>query len=593
MYQTYTETANPAQGPARLADLRAKLADEGLAGFIVPLSDAHQGEYVADCDARLEWLTGFGGSAGFAAVLADVAGVFVDGRYKVQVRHQVDLDHFTPVNWPDTALAEWLKPRASGRIGFDPWLHTVAEVATWGPALAGTEVEMVPVANMVDAIWADRPARPAAPVRIQPDDLAGETHASKRARLAQDLRAAGHRAAVITLTDSLCWLLNIRGGDIPRNPIVQGFAVLHDDAGVDLFTDAPVSDEVAAHLGEAVRLHPRDGFAAALEALRGPVRIDPRTAPQAVADLLAAPVHGAEPCALPKARKNAAEIAGARAAHILDGAAMARFLHWLEGAMPEGITEIDAAKRLETFRRDTGALKEISFNTISSTGPNGAINHYRVTEGTNRPLRDGELYLVDSGGQYAAGTTDVTRTVPVGQPTDEHRGCYTRVLQGLIALSRARFPRGVAGAHLDALARAPLWSAGLDFDHGTGHGVGSYLCVHEGPQRISRISDVPLEPGMILSNEPGYYREGAFGIRLENLITVRPAPALPGQDDRPWLDFETLCFVPFCRALIDADLLTRAEAAWLDAYHAEVLEKIGPELDGDAKTWLEAACAPL
>lgn len=593
MFQTYEESGDKAQGPARLARLRTEMAERGLDGFIVPLADAHQGEYVAPCDSRLLWLTGFSGSAGFAAVLPDEAGVFIDGRYRVQVRHQVDLDHFTPVNWPDEQLPAWLTPRISGRIGFDPWLHTVADVSAWHQALEGSGIEMVATDNLIDAIWEDRPDRPAEPIRIQPDDLAGESHAAKRARLAKELRAAGHKAAVLTLTDSVCWLLNIRGADIPRNPIVQGFAILNDDESVNLFTIAPISDEVAAHLGSAVRVHPRDALLTEVEKLEGKVRIDPRSAPQILRDTLQNPVLGPDPCVLPKARKNAAEIAGAREAHLIDAAAMVRFLHWLDGAMAEGITEIDAAKRLEQFRVETNALKEISFDTISSTGPNGAINHYRVTEATNRPLREGELFLIDSGGQYPAGTTDITRTMPVGKPTAEHIACYTRVLQGLIMLSRARFPRGVAGMHLDALARYPLWLAGLDFDHGTGHGVGSYLCVHEGPQRFSRISDVPLEPGMILSNEPGYYRENAFGIRLENLVVVREAPALPGQDDRAWLDLETICLVPFDRRLIDVDLLSPADRKWLNAYHAEVLEKIGPRLDAAPLDWLKAACAAL
>lgn len=594
MFQDFDTHADPSQGGARLSRLRAEMARTGVDGFVVPLSDAHQGEYVAPCDARLEWLTGFGGSAGFTVVLADAAPIFVDGRYTVQVRHQVDLAHFTPVDWPATTLPDWLKTQGvRGQIAYDPWLHTVADVEGWARALDGSGIEMVARDNLVDAIWEDRPARPAEPIRIQPDAFTGRSHGEKRQALAADLRAAGHAGAIITLTDAVCWLLNIRGADIPRNPIVHAFAMLNADETVDLFTDAPASDAVRAHLGDAVRLHPRDALIAHLERAEGPVRIDPKTGPAAVQALLQQPVHGPDPCALPKARKTDAEIEGARAAHLRDGAAMVRFLQWLDGAMADGITEIDAATRLEQERRATNALLDLSFNTISSTGPNGAINHYRVTHETNRTLKEGELFLIDSGGQYQDGTTDITRTIPVGAPSDLHRACYTRVLQGVIALSEARFPRGVAGAHLDALARAPLWAAGLDFDHGTGHGVGSYLCVHEGPQRISRASDVPLEPGMIVSNEPGYYREGDFGIRLENLIVVREAPTLAGQDARPWLDFETLTFVPFDRRLIDTSLLTDAEKGWIDAYHRATKDKIGSLLEGPARDWLDQACAPL
>lgn len=596
MFQDFNAKGSPEHGAGRLAKLRALLERDGMAGFVVPLADAHQGEYVADCDARLAWLTGFTGSAGFAAVLADEAGVFIDGRYRVQVRHQVDLEHFTPVDWPATQLAPWLRGRLTeGRFGFDPWLHTVRDIEALRKGLAGSDIALMPTENLVDAVWEDRPAPPASPVRIHSVEHAGQSHADKRAALAGDLRKAGHGATVMTLTDSICWLLNIRGSDIPRNPIVQAFAVLMADGTVDLFIDAPISDEVADHLGSDVRCHPKAAFAGHLRGLNGAVRIDPTSCPEAVRTLLNTPVLGPDPAVLPKACKNEVEIAGARDAHIRDGAAVVRFLHWLDTTLPgTEVTEISAAERLEEFRRATNQLQEISFDTISSTGPNGAINHYRVTHDSNRTLTEGELFLIDSGGQYLDGTTDITRTVPVGQPSARHITCYTHVLQGVIAIHRARFPRGVAGAHLDALARAPLWSVGLDFDHGTGHGVGSYLCVHEGPQRLSGVSDIPLAPGMILSNEPGYYVEGDFGIRLENLITVREAPALPGQDDRDWLDFENLTFVPFDRRLIDADLLTAAERDWLNAYHAEVADKIGPLLEEpDQRDWLAAACAPL
>ena len=601
MFQTFETTANPAQGPGRLAGLRAVLAGEGLAGFIVPRADLHQGEYVAARDERLQWLTGFTGSAGFAIVLPDVAGVFIDGRYRTQVKSQVDLGHFTPVPWPEVKPADWLREKlGAGVVGFDPWLHTADEIAKLEAGLEGHGVSLRAVENMVDRIWADQPGPPMGRAFVHADEIAGETSAAKRARLAEGLRKAGQRAAVITLPDSLCWLLNIRGADVPRNPILHGLAILHDDARVTVFAEAAKFDEaVRAHLGDHVTLRPQAAFVPALRTLQGPVRVDKATAPLAVSLELEeagiAVVWGDDPCRLPKACKNAGEIKGMREAHLRDGAAMVEFLCWLEGRLPKGgMTEIDVVKGLEGFRRATNALHDISFDTICGAGPNGAIMHYRVTEESNRAIAPNSLLLVDSGAQYLDGTTDITRTVAVGDPGDYARACYTRVLQGTIAISRVRWPKGLAGRDLDPLARAPLWLAGQDFNHGTGHGVGAFLSVHEGPQRLSRISEVPLETGMILSNEPGYYREGEFGIRLENLIVVEPAPRLPGGDDeREQLAFETLTFVPFDRRLIVTAMLSPGERDWLNAYHTEVLDKLGPRLSPAALDWCRAACAPV
>ena len=419
----------------------------------------------------------------------------------------------------------------------------------------------------------------------------------KCARLAEGLRQAGQRAAVITLPDSLCWLLNLRGADVPRNPVLQGFAVLLDDGSVDLFADAEkFMPEVLEALGPSVRLHGVEGFADALAGLQGPVWVDRGSAPLAVSQILqeagVAVAWGDDPCRMPKACKNAVEIEAMRQAHLRDGAAMVRFLAWLEAEAPQGgLTEIAVVEALEGFRRDTNMLHDLSFDTICGAGPDGAIIHYRVTEATDRAVNPGELLLVDSGAQYRDGTTDITRTMGIGAVGQEARACYTRVLQGMIAISRARFPRGLAGRDIDALARAPLWLAGLDYDHGTGHGVGAFLSVHEGPQRISRLSDVALAPGMILSNEPGYYREGAFGIRLENLIVVQEAPALG--DNRAQLCFETLTFAPFDRRLVVAEMLSPGEREWWNAYHAEVLVKIGPRVEPVVRDWLETACAPL
>ncbi|MEH7827055.1 aminopeptidase P family protein [Gemmobacter denitrificans] len=598
MFQTFTTTARPELGPPRLAALRAQLAGAGLAGFLVPRADAHQGEYVAARDERLAWLTGFTGSAGFAIVLPDVAGVFVDGRYRLQVRDQVDLDAFTPVDWPEVKPGDWLRQHLTGgEIGFDPWLHTGDEIARLEEALAGSGIGLRPVSNMIDAIWPDQPAPPLGRAFAHPDALAGESSAAKRARLAEDLRRAGQRASVITLPDSLCWLLNIRGADVPRNPVLHGFAVLFDDGRVTLYADPGKFDaETRSHLGDHVTLRPETALVPGLHSLQGPVRIDRSTAPLAVRmeldDAGVDWVWGDDPCRLPKACKTGAEIAATRAAHLRDGAAMVRFLHWLDGAAPQGgLTEIDVVTALEGFRRATNALHDLSFDTICGAGPNGAIMHYRVTEGTNRAIERDMLLLVDSGAQYQDGTTDITRTMAIGDPGDEAADCYTRVLQGLIAISRARFPKGLAGRDLDPLARAPLWLAGQDYDHGTGHGVGAFLSVHEGPQRLSRLGEVALAPGMILSNEPGYYRPGAFGIRLENLIVVQEAPPLG--DMRAQYAFETLTFVPFDRRLVTLAMLAPGERDWLNSYHAEVLAKIGPLVEGAVLAWLQAACAPL
>lgn len=589
MFQTFESATSPEQGPPRLAALRAQIAQAGLDGFLVPRADAHRGEYVADRDARLAWLTGFTGSAGFAAVLPHVAGVFIDGRYRLQVCDQV-ADVYTPVHWPEVQLGDWLTEQmpAGGQIGYDPWLHTVQQVADLSTALKPADIVLVPTPNLVDRIWDDQPPPPTTPFSAYPLTYAGESHADKRSRLTADIDQGCY---VLTLPDSIAWLLNIRGTDIERNPVPQAFALLHHDGRVDLFAGAGKAAGLAAHFGEGVTCHDIDAFLTHLADLNGPVRIDPKSCPQSIADGLTDPVHAADPCSLPKARKNDVEIAGARAAHLRDGAAMVRFLAWLDAQPHDSLTEIDVVKQLESCRRDTNQLRDISFETICGAGPHGAIVHYRVTEATNRAVAPGELLLIDSGGQYVDGTTDITRTVVIGSPNAEHQDCYTRVLRGMIAVSRTQFPRGVGGHHLDALARHPLWTAGMDYDHGTGHGVGAYLSVHEGPQGLSRRSTTVLDEGMILSNEPGYYREGAFGIRIENLIVVVKAP--PGPDKRDLLAFEGLTYVPFDRRLIDCTQLSAAERDWIDGYHADTLRKIGPLVDEDALLWLNAACAPL
>ncbi|MCW8843054.1 MAG: aminopeptidase P family protein [Rhodobacteraceae bacterium] len=599
MFQDFTAPTRPEQGPPRLARLRAALAQDGLDGFIVPRADAYQGEYVAPRDERLSWLTGFTGSAGFAVVLADKAGVFVDGRYREQVRSQV-AECYTPVDWPETSLGDWLLQEVQGnaRIGFDPWLHTVGQIETLEKTLRDSGIAIVGIANPIDRIWDDQPAPPALPASAQPLAYAGLSHGDKRAALAATLKDAGQASTLLTQPDSIAWLLNIRGHDIPRNPIVHGFALLHADASVDLFMDPVKLEALGDHLGAAVRVHSPDMLRPTLQGGAGPIRLDKATTPVILAETLTeagiAVQWGDNLCALPKARKNAAELAGTTEAHLRDGAAVCDFLAWFDEAAETGITEIDVVRKLEDCRRATGDLLDISFDTIAGSGPHGAVIHYRVTQDTNRMLATGDLLVLDSGGQYRDGTTDITRTLPVGAPGKAERDAFTRVLKGMIAISRLRWPRGLAGQHLEAIGRAPLWQAGLDFDHGLGHGVGVYLCVHEGPQRFSRLSDVPLEPGMILSNEPGYYRPGAFGIRIENLVTVEPAPVLEGGDaHRSMLCLRTLTYCPIDRRLIAPELLTKDERDWLNTYHETCRRVLSDRVAPATEMWLYRATAPL
>lgn len=587
MFQTFQDATSPDQGPPRLTALRKELERHGFDGFLIPRADAHQGEYVAPADDRLAWLTGFTGSAGFCAALTNIAGVFIDGRYRVQVKTQIDTAHFTPVAWPETKPGPWLKEHlpTSHKMAYDPWLHTTSEVE----AIRDAGVTLVETDNLVDRIWPDRPAPPMGTIMVHPLELSGEAHGDKRARLAATLRESNQTSAILTLPDSIAWLLNIRGTDIQRNPVPHCFAILHDDASVDLFVSAEKLSEIGEHLGPDIRIHPSTPLLQKIAALTGLVRVDKSSAPAIIAQSLTTDVaFEDDPCILPKACKNPTEIEGTRTAHIRDAHAMVHFLAWLDAQNP-GLTEIEVVTKLEGLRAQTNALRDISFDTIAGAGPNGAIVHYRCTETTNRAVKDGELLLVDSGGQYVDGTTDITRTMVMGTPSREQQECYTLVLQGMIAISLARFPRGAAGRDLDALARAPLWRHGLDYDHGTGHGVGAYLCVHEGPQRISRTAEVPLKPGMILSNEPGYYREGAFGIRIENLIVVQNAP--PMGDNRDQLSFETLTWVPFERRLIAADMLAPFERDWINDYHAKIFQMI--DVQGKSREWLTRATQAL
>lgn len=594
---------------ARLVALRSQLAAQQLDGFVVPISDEHMSEYVGGYAQRLAWLTGFGGSAGTAVVLADQAAMFVDGRYTLQVREQVDPAHWSYQSVPATSIAEWLGSHAAkgARIGYDAWLHSKGWASAVAKALAKNGGELVAVeANPIDAVWLDRPAPSPALVEVHDDQYAGQSSAAKRAAVADWLGEQGCDAAIITALDSVAWLFNIRGADVERTPVALSFAIQQRDGTADFYV-APekIDAAVRQHLGNGVRLHDRAAFAADLATLKGKtVAVDPERAVAAIFAALDAAgatiVEARDPTVLPKALKNPIEQAGHRAAQSRDGAALSRFLHWVSVTAPLGnVTELSAAEKLHGFRAATGKLVDLSFDTISGAGPNGAVVHYRVSEETNRTLAPGSIYLVDSGGQYRDGTTDVTRTVWIGpgEPSAEMKDRFTRVLKGHIALARAVFPKGTRGTQLDTLARQHLWAAGVDYAHGTGHGVGSFLSVHEGPQRIATASggqagtEQPLLAGMFLSNEPGYYKTGEYGIRIENLVLVEPRD--PDGAEGDYLGFETLTFAPIERALVDTQLMTRDELIWFDAYHAKVLAKIGPQLDGEAAAWLNVACAPL
>jgi Xaa-Pro aminopeptidase len=591
----------------RLAALREQLKAEKLDGFVVPLTDEHMSEYVGSYAQRLAWLTGFQGSAGSAVVLPEEAAIFVDGRYTLQVRSQVSADQWSYQSVPETSTTQWLEEHApeGARIGYDPWLHTRDWVKKAKEALATRGAELVPVdRNPIDEIWTDRPEASNAHLIVQPDQYAGKSAAEKRTEIGDWLAKHHADAAVLSALDSIAWAFNIRGADVTHTPVALAYALVHADGTADLFVAGEkIGPEVRQHLGNGVRLHERAEFESALAELNGKtVVVDPERAVAAIFEALdkagAKILPLRDPTILPKALKNPAEISGQKAAQERDGAAIARFLHWIDQEAPKGdVDELKASDHLEALRRESPELRDLSFDSISGAGPNGAIVHYKSSEKTNRKLETGTLYLIDSGGQYVDGTTDITRTVPIGEPTEEMRDRFTRVLKGHIAIATAVFPKGTRGSQLDSFARRPLWEAGLDYAHGTGHGVGSFLAVHEGPQRISPVGsaqsggDEPLQAGMIISNEPGYYKTGEYGIRIENLVLVVPREIEGAATEM--LGFETLTFAPIDRRLIDAQMLEPEELVWLNCYHAHVLAKIGPSLQGDDLAWLQAACAPI
>src|SRR5262245_52317711 len=604
MFQLFDDVSSPGASGERIEALQGELKSRKLKGFLVPHSDEHQSEYLAPQFERLAWLTGFTGSAGNAVVLDKDAALFVDGRYILQARAQTDPALFEVLQTPEAKASSWIAEKLAkgASVGYDPSLHTVKEIERLTETLAKSGIKLVPVeTNLIDAIWQDRPKPMATAVVPHGIEYAGRSAQEKIRDVQAALAAEKTDAVLLTLLDSIAWLFNIRGGDIKHTPVALAFAIVPASGRPTLFIDpAKIGDNVKGEIRETADLAEPASLMDRLKTLgeaQARVRLDPETAPMRLAQALKADgariVPGQDPCLLPKAIKNATEIAGARTAHLRDGVAIVRFLAWLdEVAVPGKIDEVAAAIKLEDRRRESGQLKDISFDTISASGPNGAIVHYRPTTKSKRLLETGSLYLIDSGAQYREATTDVTRTIAIGTPSADMRRHYGLVLKAHIDIATARFPKGTRGQDLDPFARRPLWEAGLDFDHGTGHGIGSYLSVHEGPQRLSRLGTVELEPGMILSNEPGYYREGHYGIRLENLVLVTPLEKIPG-GPREMMGFETLTLVPFDRRLIHPKQLLPWELAWLNAYHARVRREIEPILLSDDRAWLRHATAPI
>jgi len=603
-FQAFDDTTDRAASAPRVAALRAELARRGLDGFIVPRADRYQNEYVPPSDERLAWISGFTGSAGSAILLADRAALFVDGRYTLQAREQVDTGLFEIVHVTETTPDEWIEKtlREGQKLGYDPWLHTIEGAEKLAKACAAAGAALTPTEpDPVDAVWPDRPAPPHGAVVLHDERYAGEPAAKKLARIGAELVKLKADALVVSDPHAACWTFNIRGSDVAHTPLALAVAIAPREGRPALYVDGrKLSNAVRDALAAIAELREPDAFPADLKALGAAhraVRLDGASAPDAIARLITASGgkirRGADPIALMKAVKNATEIAGARAAHRRDGAAVARFLAWFDREAPRGkLSEIDAVEALEGFRRDTGVLKDISFPTIAGFGPNGAIVHYRVTTKTNRRIAPDGLFLIDSGAQYEDGTTDITRTLAVGAASEEMRDRFTRVLRGHIAIARAVFPEGTSGAQIDSFARVHLWAAGLDFEHGTGHGVGSYLSVHEGPARIAKLGATPLKAGMILSNEPGYYKTGAYGIRIENLVLTVAAPPVPG-GEKPLMGFETLTLAPIDRRLIVPSAMSADEVAWIDAYHARVAAELAPLVDTETAAWLARATAPI
>lgn len=603
MLQTFHSSSEPQRVAERVKALRAYMAKSKIDAVLVPRSDKHQGEYVPACAERLQWLTGFSGSAGIAVVAKKAAVLAIDGRYTVQAAAETDTKVFEVSLLLRPKLADWLIANVGkgGTIGFDPWNHTAGEINRLTAALAPKGIKLKALAkNPIDVLWGkDRPKPPQNPVIAQPIAFAGRTAADKISELQTRLKQDGQSAVILTLPDSICWLFNIRGSDVAHNPVVLAFAIVPASGKAELFI-APdrLDSEARANVAPVAKLLAPAMLPERVAELKSKgkrVRLDPETAAYWFEQKLGTKLisRGQDPCIIPKAIKSDAEVVGARAAHVRDGHAVVRFLAWLDDWASDGtLDEITAVQKLEEFRRDTNMLRDVSFPTISGSGPNGAIVHYRVSEETNRRVKPGELFLIDSGGQYPDGTTDITRTIAVGKPSEDMQRHFTAVLKGHIAVATARFPKGTRGIDLDPFARRALWQIGADFDHGTGHGIGSYLSVHEGPQSISRAGMAPLHPGMLISNEPGYYKVGEYGIRIENVVLVTMPETVEG-GDRETMEFETLTLAPIDRRLILPDMLEKSERDWLNAYHKRVYDTLAQGLDPSTRNWLKQATQPL
>ena len=593
-FQSFEDSSDSDTGPDRLLLLQSELKKKKLLGYLVPRTDVYQGEYVAKCDERLSWLTGFTGSAGICVVGQDAAGVFVDGRYDVQAKNQTR-PPYEVIQWNKNNLIQWIKNNIKkGNIGFDPWLHSYKEITSLTEAFEGSDITLAPSTNLIDRIWTDRPSKLSTAVLPYPIELAGLSANEKCRKIAKILKNQEVKAAVITLPDSIAWLLNLRGNDIVHNPVAHAFLIIQCDTSIQIFCQNNEFSHIIKNLGINIKVRPEDEFSKALSELKGSILVDEATIPFAVSTIIKNSggkiILGEDPITLPKACKNSVELDNARHCHSRDAAYMCEFLSWVDSQNDREIDEIDVVIKLESIRRQDEKLKEISFDTIAAAGPNAALPHYRVNYASNSAVKQNNVLLVDSGGQYLDGTTDITRTIAIGKQSEEVKIAFTRVLKGLIAISKLKFPIGTCGRDIDAFARAPLWEGGQDFAHGTGHGVGHYLSVHEGPHRISKFSNVAFKEGMIVSNEPGFYHEGKFGIRIENLVLVQKSEM---ELSNSFLEFETLSFVPIDQRLISVKLLNEHEIEWINNYHLQCWEKVHNKVDTKTQAWLENMTKPI
>ena len=593
-FQSFEDSSEREETPFRLSMVQAELKKNSLSGFLVPRSDVHQGEYVAECDERLSWLTGFTGSAGICIVGNDRAGVFVDGRYTIQAKKQTK-SPFEVIQWNKKNVFEWIEKNIiKGEIGFDPWLHSHKEIVALSEAFADKDISFDPSDNLIDKVWLTRPTKVSNQAMSYPVKLAGLTAKDKCQQIAENIKLKKADAAVITLPDSIAWLLNLRGNDVIHNPVLHAFLIINGKGKIKLFCENENISNSISGLENFVQVFPVASFETALTKLNGSVLVDETTVPFATVKILQSNgcklIMGEDPTILPKACKNHVELKHARECHKRDAVHMCEFLSWVDRQSEKEFDEIDAVIELENIRRKDENLKEISFDTIAASGPNAALPHYRVNYSSNRTIKKGDVLLVDSGGQYLDGTTDITRTIAIGIQSKEVKNAFTRVLKGLIAISKLKFPSGTSGRDIDAFARAPLWQIGQDYAHGTGHGVGHYLSVHEGPQRISKFSDVEFKEGMIVSNEPGFYKEGKFGIRIENLILVKNSEL---KADNSFLEFETLTFVPIDRRLISISLLDNYELEWINNYHSQCWKRAKDLVTAPTKAWLKTMTRPL